>query len=538
MKKTAKYLVLCTLALCTFSCRPLGDDLVSYGQNDGLAFSRAEKSYAEEFKVFWTAMNENYGIWDYEESLGMDWDEVYRTYLPRFEALDTMQGSISNAEFQALYQEFCDSLHDGHLLLQIKNISTKQYIAIRPNTNRIMRERGEIYELEQKTLPDLDAYLAGNVAPAYKINAYDRTSAPDICFDICDSAIVQILRASTAYIEMVDLLGGPDTTNIDFYNAVDELKDIAQNAVNLIASYGYISKSALASLVITIYNKILKDYGSIARVLGVKMVEIEDGLKSDQLKFVEYALFEGNIAYLHLGAFCLTPYMEPKYQNKDSASMLFAYQEAVQRVWYNWFDTIQTLHKEGTLGGVIIDVRNNGGGYLNDYKFVLGALLPSGGYESHFQRMKDGSGRHDFGPLMPFVFPTYPDKHEVISDKPIIVLANTNSVSMAEMTTWGVKRQPNGCVVGVRTFGGLSALNTDPKFYSDNYSGAFGVSQQTPIYGYVPKYIGLFPQDGGSLRILESVGIEPDENLPIDADLWSTQRRDNQLEKAIDKINQ
>lgn len=538
MKNRAKYWILCTLCISTFSCRPLGDNLLSYGQPDTQALSQAEKSYAEEFKAFWLAMNENYGIWDYEESFGMDWDEIYRTYLPRFQALDTMQNGISDRDFLKLYLEFCDSLHDGHLLLQIKNIKTGNYISIRPSADRIDRERDEVYKQEQAFALNLDAYRTDKVAAAYRIKVSDRTGSRDICFEICDSTAARILRASAAYIATVDSLGGPDTTNVDFYNAVKDLNETTLRFIDQIKGDGSIPRDNLFSNTLSLYQQLQKSYSQIAGILGVEMMTIDDAMASDILKTIEYALFEGNIAYLRIGGFGLTQYMEQRMQSQNSTPLMQAYQEAVHRVWNNWFDTIQTLHQQGTLGGVIIDVRNNGGGYLNDYKFVLGALLPSGGFESHSLRMKTGSGRHDFGPMMPFVFPTLPVEHEVINDKPIIVLANTNSVSMAEMTTWGVKSQPNGCFVGMRTYGGLSALNPDARNYSDNYSGAFGVNQQTPIYGYVPKFIGFFPQHDGSLRILESIGFEPDIEVRFDTTLWSVYHRDNQLERALHRVNE
>ena len=198
-----------------------------------------------------------------------------------------------------------------------------------------------------------------------------------------------------------------------------------------------------------------------------------------------------------------------------------------------WFDTIQALHAAGELGGVIFDVRNNGGGYVNDYKFALGALLPSGGWESHTLRTKNGIGRLDFGPLTPFVVPTYPDEHVVITEEPVVVIANSNSVSLSENTTWGVMSQPNGCFVGTRTYGALSALNADPANYSDYYSGAFGVQGATPIYGYVPKFVCLYGEDR---HPVEGIGFEPDIETPLDVQLWQSQGRDNQLEAAIDYI--
>ena len=104
---------------------------------------------------------------------------------------------------------------------------------------------------------------------------------------------------------------------------------------------------------------------------------------------------------------------------------------------------------------------------------------------------------------------------------------------MAEMTTWGVKSQPNGYFIGVRTYGALSGLSAEPESYSDNYSGAFGVQNVTPIWGYVPKLISLF---GEQQQILEGVGITPDQEVHLDANMWMMQQRDNQLEAALDYI--
>ena len=43
------------------------------------------KSYTEVFEAFWNGMNTNYVFWDIET---VDWDNMYKTYKPRFEYLD------------------------------------------------------------------------------------------------------------------------------------------------------------------------------------------------------------------------------------------------------------------------------------------------------------------------------------------------------------------------------------------------------------------------------------------------------------------
>jgi len=105
---------------------------------------------------------------------------------------------------------------------------------------------------------------------------------------------------------------------------------------------------------------------------------------------------------------------------------------------------------------------------------------------------------------------------------------------MAEITTWGVKSQPNGYFIGTRTWGGLSALIDDPAAYSLTYSGGFGVDNETSFYGYLPRFVSLF---GEEKEILEGIGITPDKEVPLNVNDWKTQGRDNQLEAALDYIH-
>ncbi len=121
MKRIKIYVALA--AICAVSlagCRPEGEDILSYGYNDAQAFAPAGQSYAAQFEVLWTAMNCNYGIWDYEEELGVDWDQVHKEYLPKFKALDdtTRQTRVDDKELDSLYSEVLNRLHDGHLYVQ------------------------------------------------------------------------------------------------------------------------------------------------------------------------------------------------------------------------------------------------------------------------------------------------------------------------------------------------------------------------------------------------------------------------------------
>lgn len=98
--------------------------------------------------------------------------------------------------------------------------------------------------------------------------------------------------------------------------------------------------------------------------------------------------------------------------------------------------------------GVIIDVRDNGGGYLADMQEILAPMIDTDlliGYT----RVKEGLGRLDYGPWVPCILSPAENHRKV--DAPIVVLANLYSVSMSEMTCMAVSVLPNGCVVGERT---------------------------------------------------------------------------------------
>ena len=528
-------ILLCALALS--SCRPQSDDLLSYGQNDEQAYYDANHSFAGEFKAFWMAMNENYGIWDFEESFGTDWDAVYSTYLPKFEELDKRQAQVTDAELMALYKQITDTLHDGHMTLQVKNLHTGKYITLSPHLDRVARERGTRQNEESMNITTLAKYQTTEVPTTYRTLAYDAASSDDIIIEHLDSTVHRVNRAAIAYIAKIDAAGGPDEMNNVVYESVKELKASTDSMMN----FFLMPRSSLLAFIAImrpLYNQLCEKYALTSQQIGAEMVPIEDMLGEDMVKTIRFALFDGNIAYLRLGGCGLTGHFHPVYKQEPiPGSMYESYHLAVERVWHHWFDTIQTLHKSGDLGGVIIDMRNNGGGYVLDYQYLLGALLPSGGWNSHQLRVKNGIGRLDFGPITPFVVTTYEAEHEVINDRPIVVLANTNSVSMAENTTYGVKSQPNGCFIGTRTFGGLSALNPDPEAYSETYSGAFGVNGTTPIWGYIPKYVCLYPNKDGEYKPVEGYGFEPDIECPLDVNLWQTTGRDNQLEKALDYIH-
>ena len=247
-----------------------------------------------------------------------------------------------------------------------------------------------------------------------------------------------------------------------------------------------------------------------------------------------YALFDGNIAYLGFDHFTLSPYLLedmtkscfPSPDNTTSALIT-----EFRATWDAWFNAIQKHQAAGDLGGVIIDIRSNGGGYLLDYQYVIGTLVPSGGIHESNARFKRGTGRLDYSPILAQTMYTLPDAHVTVT-KPIVVLCNCASVSMAEHTAYSAKILENARLIGTRTHGGFCTItaNTD---YTTNYAGHVGEQNVTSVFCYIPQELAFTLNN----EIVEGIGITPDIELPFDAATWNNGAgKDNQIDRALDFI--
>ena len=169
--------------------------------------------------------------------------------------------------------------------------------------------------------------------------------------------------------------------------------------------------------------------------------------------------------------------------------------------------------------GIILDVRGNGGGSLDDLDFLLGKMIDKR-LDFGFTRSKQGNGRLDYSPWMPaFVTPQTGSRNITA---PIVMLADAWSVSMAEMTTMAVKSLPNGHFVGERTWGANGPL-TDNRVYN---GGQFS----TPFINLVyTSSLMLKYKDG---KIYEGIGFSPDIEVKYNAAALQV-GRDPQLETAI-----
>ena len=497
------------LLVLVTGCREESDVVQNYVFNDGLAFEEAQKSYAGKFKVMWKALNQNYAIWDYERSLGVDWDAVYDEFLPKYEALD-QRTDVTDGELKDLLEATLAPLHDGHFAAEMKNHQTGSSVLVIPSHTR--DQQRDDYEASQNTTHDLRAYLpasyggTGNQILEYKeantqpygvmLTAY---TTPGIGYQWAKAHV------NDPTLETYQQLGLQN-----FMNEFDKL-------FFMLRSNQITSEEAVQ------WYKQLAVNNQYLQIPGL----IQAGFFGEHAIVAKYAHFKDNIAYFFLSGFDLTPYLEGETTSEDdpAVQLLVA---AVQDTWKAWFDKVQELHAKGQLKAVIIDLRSNGGGMLNDYQYVLGSLLPSGGFEFALSRFKRGLGRYDYSPVSPLRALTLEADHETITE-PIVILTNCGSVSMSEMTSLGCKQLPNGTLIGKRTHGGLCSLMSDPSVYYQNYSGIIGERGKTPVWLYIPQMVTMTKEQ----QILEGVGLYPDIEVDFDAQLYVSTGRDTQLERAL-----
>lgn len=521
MKKILSIMSAVLLLLTMGACRPESDTLVPYDHNDKLVFAAADTSFAAKFQIMWNGLNQNYAIWDYEAEQGVDWDAIYDEYYPQFGALDRRgkDATVTDDELKALMQKALSPLHDGHFHFDMKNHKTGNTVTYAPSQDR--NASRDDYTIANAFTPDLSYYadvangLVETDAEGNPIVKSYNTNALNMLTTFFVTPGIGLTWAIDRYKELSAL---PNPTEMEVFQR-NQLKAF----VNEMSS-GASGKPV--EIAVTAYNRLHEKYS----FLEIPCFDYIDPAFLEKGITFDFALLKGNIAYFHVSRFAMSVYLDDTSSQKVFDLSNPATKNHIQQmreVWQAWFDTVQQLHKSGTLGGVILDVRSNGGGGTDDFQYFVGSLLPAGGLQTCYQRYKRGTGRYDYSPMMEGMVLTMSTPHETITE-PVAILTNCWSVSMSEMSTLGVKTMPKGKVIGKRTWGGLCPL-AENEYNTYNYTGHIGVEGETAVYGYVPM-LAAYTLDK---KLIEGKGITPDIEVDLDVTLFQSTGRDSQLERAL-----
>ncbi len=174
--------------------------------------------------------------------------------------------------------------------------------------------------------------------------------------------------------------------------------------------------------------------------------------------------------------------------------------------------------------GLILDLRGNPGGSLNDLHFLMGSLITQ---RHHFgySKIKSNNNRLDYSPLVPSEI--VPEDNAVAFTAPIVILADQYSASMSEITALATKSLPNGYFIGETTFGAMGPLTANVTLNA----GQFQTFYLSSVTTSSAQFLSI---DKVSY---EGKGVPPDQSVAINlSNLQSGQ--DAQLQAALTYIRQ
>lgn len=223
-------------------------------------------------------------------------------------------------------------------------------------------------------------------------------------------------------------------------------------------------------------------------------------------------LIDGDVAYMTFTDFAISTAFRQDPQGE------------IAQAYGNFLEIIK---QTPGLRGIIVDVRQNGGGSVGDFNFVVSPLIDKP-YVFGYVHTKSGLGRLDYAPWLPMeVQPILYSENSL--KVPIVALVDLHSVSMAEMSSMAIQTLPNGHVIGERTWGGHGPLEA---IFQISYAGSYDVGNAKIISVRTSTYNSKNLDD----KCLEGIGVTPDLEVLLDMEAMNN-GVDNQLERALKFIH-
>jgi len=206
----------------------------------------------------------------------------------------------------------------------------------------------------------------------------------------------------------------------------------------------------------------------------------------------------------------VVPSMEMEWVEKGGKKVawvkLYKFSEQIYKDWPETVDKInaEKIKLGGQYGGIVLDLRNNPGGFLQASVLVASDFLSEGVVVT--QKASDGSEE---------VYKVDSSRRKLLSDK-LVVLVNDGSASASEILAGALKEYKRAKLVGVKTFG--KGTVQQPENFADG-SG---------IHITIAKW--LLPNGVN----IHGVGVEPEVEEKWNPE--NKEKQDNQLDKAVEVL--
>lgn len=487
MKKTIITLLVVLLLAFTFtSCT---NDI-----EDPLQVFKGE-SWAEIFEEYWTIMDEEYVHFRYETT---DWDAIYEEYAPRFKDLD-----YSNADdcFKAFgyFNRILLNFSDYHYRLIIETKSGYTYDARPSFLLKWAKTGGKIDDLPNIRTGDEKNYTYYSVTMGKdsKITSDYRTS------NYVDKAVdgyseVRLLKGNNAFHNSTDITfldqataEFPDSANRSlYYKFIISPFELDKTSwfVGVTDSgvlYIYFSKFVKPGVFDYFYN--MYNFEKLSEE-EQKAFKSKYGAECSSYNKLKNSTDEGQ---------------KEEFEIITAMGKFATYlKEAVSNGEVTVQNSVGSTTKQ-EIKGIVIDLRNNGGGYADFFQEFMGLFFASDKTVGYIQT-RIGYSRYDLGPWKEYNLGTYNSSLTEDYQGRVAVITNGFSVSCSELTTITTKLLPNSKRFGSTTFGATCALGSRDLYHSGQYDHGTLTVRTTSVRYKAP--------DGTSY---ETVGIVPDVEIPL-----------------------
>jgi len=137
------------------------------------------------------------------------------------------------------------------------------------------------------------------------------------------------------------------------------------------------------------------------------------------------------------------PSLTAEWQEKEGKKIayihLLQFSEVMYEQWEDWVAEVVAEKNKSDFGGVVLDLRNNPGGFLDGAVFVAGEFIDHGTVVE-----QEGGGEKQIFSV---------NRGGQLIDVPLVVLVNRGSASAAEILAGALKHYRRAVIVGEKTFG-------------------------------------------------------------------------------------
>lgn len=498
------------------------------------------KSYGDLFQVFWSVMNQRYCTLNEQSAVSSQtWDQVYKEYKPKFDALKTFQHTSAftqqeiqedNAKAKQYFQEIIDKIIDQHFYVKITlPVSHSSMETVRFNST--LRNKTEYFPLNAHwnhthDQLNLDGTAFGEITsdgfcimggylkeqPGTYYLGFNKFALYENCFHEYQKTYLPVNAASTYHLdastisakakalitdagkrEKAEQQAAQLLADMDSYLASD---DAAQACEKMAAYSNQGDYSGLYALASEAYEKspnLLKLLPITADASGMGE-QIRQKLQGDAR--YQQMLSASGFASWYCQA--LADYLWHERELYAYWSDLkFTYNHLCVEGYRRLF--LEPLAK-GEIKKLILDFRGNGGGSVIDTRLLTDYLITQTAVYAYV-RKKEDNNPYSYTPWIPQKITVTPKS--LGRSIPTAILLDNYSASMSEVTTLILKSQGDHVkTIGRNSYGAQAMLTSDNEASNGGWIG----NVTSYLYFYMP--FSLTKDAQGNL--LESVGITPD----------------------------